>query len=211
MAPLTHYPAVLSRQAGACPPAQDIINAAATAEALAVTFLGEALALGALALDDEQAGAFAAARAEEQAHYEYLAGAGAQAATRAFTLPDARVVTDLPAFLAAVIDLEEALVAAYLAAAQELTHLGEPDLARVAMQIGAVEAEHRALARFYALAAGWLADVPNDVAFSRARFASTTGVVDALRELGWIDGAGPVILYPGPGEIDFAGVVRLEP
>ncbi len=211
MALPTSHAAALRRQADRCPLAQDIITAVATAEALAVTYLGEALALGTLVLDDEQTGAFAAARAEEQAHFEYLAEAGAQPASLAFTLPDARMVTDLPAFLAAVVDLEEALVAAYLAAVQELTHLGEPDLAGVAMQIGVVEAEHRALARFYALAAGMLAEVPNDVAFSRARFASTTGVVDALRELGWIDGAGPAIQYPGPGEIDFVGVVRLEP
>ena len=79
------------------------------------------------------------------------------------------------------------------------------------MQIGTVEAEHRALARFFALGAGAIADVPNDVAFAPARFEGTLGALDALRERGWIEGRGRAVAYPGPGEIDPSGVVQLEP
>ena len=214
MASPTSRVAAPRRQAATCATVQEIVDAVATVEALAVAFLGEALARAAggdLALDDDQVEVFTAARAEEQAHYRYLAGAGAQPAALAFTLPTDEAVTDAAAFLAAVIDLEEAAVAAYLAAAQELASLGQPDLARVAMQIGAVEAEHRALARFFAFGAGVISDVPNDVAFARARFADTPSVVDALGQLGWLGGDGPTIDYPGPGEIDPAGVVQLEP
>jgi hypothetical protein len=202
------------RQATACATAEDVLGAAATAEALAVAFLGEALAAaaaGGLALDAEQAGAFAAARAADQAHYEYLAGAGAPPGPLQFTLPDAGALADPAAFFASVADLKRVTAAAYLAAAQELATLGEPDLAGVAVQIGAVEAEHRALARFFAFAAGAVPDVPNDAAFAPARFATTPALLDDLADLGWLGGAGPAIAYPGPGPIDPAGLVRLEP
>ena len=213
MAPARSQVATPGPGAAPCATLQDVVGAVATAEALAVTFLGEALAgaAGGVALDDEQAAAFAAARAVDQIHYEYLTGAGARPGRLQFTLPDAAVVTDPAAFLTAVIDLKEATVAAYLAAAQELAALGEPDLAGVAVQIGAVEAEHRALARFFAFAAGVVAGVPNDVAFAPARFATTPDLLGALADLGWLGGAGPAIAYPGPGEIDPAGVVRREP
>jgi hypothetical protein len=202
------------RQAAACATVEEVLGAAAAAEALAVAYLGEALAAAAAggpALDAEQVAAFAASRAADQAHYEYLIGAGAPAGPTQFTLPDPSVLADPAAIFAAVADLKGVTTAAYLAAAQELTTLGEPDLAGVAVQIGAVEAEHRALARFFAFAAGAVPDVPNDVAFAPARFAATPALLDALADLGWLGGAGPAIAYPGPGEIDPAGLVRLEP
>src|SRR5688572_5250860 len=101
------------RQATACATAEDVLGAAATAEALAVAFLGEALA-GGLALDAEQAAVFAAARAADQAHYDYLAGAGAPPGPLQFTLPDAGALADPAAFFAAVADLKRVTAAAYL-------------------------------------------------------------------------------------------------
>ncbi len=72
----------------ACESVQDIINIAVTAEAFAVTALGGALANaanGTLALNAEQIQTLTAARAEEQAHYQYLIDAGAKPLTT--TLP----------------------------------------------------------------------------------------------------------------------------
>jgi len=188
---------------------QQIINIAATAEAFAVTALGGALAnaaTGALALTALQRQTFTAARAEEQAHYAYLTAAGARPLTTTFTVPNAKIVTDVPTFLLTVIELEEAFIAAYLAAAQEFALLGQPRLAQLALQIGSVEAEHRAGARFFAVEAGLLSGTPNDVAFEKALFTSVSGAADALKSLGFIGGRGAQITYPGPGAIDNTGV-----
>lgn len=193
---------------------QQIIDVAATAEAFAVTALGGALdnaAKGQLALNAEQIQTLTAARAEEQAHYAYLTGAGAQPSTTTFTIPDPRIVTDVPTFLTTLISLEEAFIAAYLAAAQEFVRMGNAALAQVALQIGSVEAEHRAGVRFYAIQAGVISGTPNDVAFEQAMFTSVSGAADLLTQLGFIGGQGAQITYPGPGTIDNTGVSNLQP
>ena len=159
----------------ACETVQQIIDIAATAEAFAVTVLGGAIdnaMNGLLALNAEQIQTLQAARAAEQVHYEYLVAAGAVPLTLTFTIPDPAIVTDVPTFLTTLIALEEAFIAAYLAAAQEFAILGRADLARVALQIGAIEAEHRVGARFYAVQAGIITGTPNDVAFEKALFSS---------------------------------------
>ncbi len=197
----------------ACESVQDIINIAVTAEAFAVTALGGALANaanGTLALNAEQIQTLTAARAEEQAHYQYLIDAGAKPLTT-FTVPDPKIITDVPTFLRTLITLEEAFIAAYLAAAQEFAILGEARLAQVALQIGAVEVEHRAGVRFYAIQAGVLSGTPNDVAFEKALFTSVGQAAAALQQLGFIGGSGDQITYPGPGTIDFTGVTQLTP
>ncbi|HET7035137.1 MAG TPA: ferritin-like domain-containing protein [Thermomicrobiaceae bacterium] len=198
----------------ACETVQTIINIAATAEALAVTALGGALAYaqqGKLALNAEQQQFVAAARFEEQQHFSYLKSAGAQPLTLDFTLPDTKIVTDVPTFLTTVIGLEEAFIAAYLAGAQEFAILGQPDLVRVALQIGGVEAEHRAHARFYAAGAGVVSGPPNNLAFEKAMFTSVGAAAAALQQAGWIGGSGMQLTYPGPGAITNPGVKNLQP
>lgn len=202
------------QQLAQCETVQDIINLAATAEAFAVTALGGAIANamdGTLALNAEQIQALQATRAEEQAHYDYLTKAGATPLTMTFTLPDPAIVTDVPTFLTTLIALEEAFIAAYAAAAQEFAILGQADLAQVALQIGAVEAEHRVAVRFYAIQAGVLSGTPNDVAFEKALFTSVGQAGALLQQLGFIGGDGPELTYPGPGDIDYSGVTNLTP
>ena len=197
-----------------CETVQEIINIAATAEAFAVTALGGALdnaAKGMLGLNAEHIQHVKAARAEEQAHFEVLTAAGAKPATMTFTVPDPKIVTDVPTFLRTVITLEEAFIAAYLAAAQEFAILGEAKLAQLALQIGAIEAEHRAGLRFFAIQAGVLSGTPNDVAFEKAMFTSVGQAAAALQQLGFIGGSGPQITYPGPGAIDTTGLTNLRP
>lgn len=204
----------LQQAATTCESVQDIINIAATAEALAVTALGGAIENGkngTLALNAEQIQTLAAARAEEQAHYQFLTSAGARPLTTTFTVPDPRIVTDVPTFLLTSISLEEAFIAAYMAAAQEFATLGQAKLAQVALQIAAVEAEHRAGLRFYAIEAGVLSGTPNDVAFEKALFSSVGQAAATLQQLGFIGGSGTQIAYPGPGAIDFTGVTQLQP
>jgi hypothetical protein len=205
---------LMQAAAASCESVQDIINIAATAEAFAVTALGGALdnaANGRLALNAEQQQTLRAARAEEQAHFTFLTGAGAKPLTTTFTIPDPRIVTDVPTFLRTLITLEEAFIAAYMAAAQEFAVLGQARLVQVALQIGAIEAEHRAGARYYAITAGVLTGTPNDVAFEKALFGSVGQAAAALQQLGFIGGTGTQVTYPGPGAIDPTGLSNLTP
>ncbi len=193
---------------------QEIINIAATAEAFAVTILGGALANaanGTLALNAEQIQAIKASRAEEQAHYAYLIGAGAKPLTTTFTVPDPKIVTEVATFLNTLITLEEIFIAAYIAAAQEFAILGRPELAQVVMAIAAVEAEHRVLARAFAVEGGVIMGLPNNIAFQQAFYASVGEASAALQQLGFIGGSGPQITYPGPGAIDNTNVKQLTP
>ncbi|CAN5540409.1 hypothetical protein BH23CHL2_BH23CHL2_09150 [soil metagenome] len=205
---------LLQTEIAACESVKQVIDIAVTAEALAVTALGGAIANaenGLLALNDEQIEVLKAARVAEQAHYEYLAVAGAEPLTTTFTIPDPAIVTDVPTFLSTIIALEEAFIAAYMAAAQVFTYRKQPELAQIAVSVAAVEAEHRAHARFYAIQAGLLEGVPNNYAFAPAMFTSVGEAAAALQSLGFIGGDGQEITYPGPGEIENPGVINLRP
>ncbi|MGI8913339.1 MAG: ferritin-like domain-containing protein [Chloroflexota bacterium] len=204
----------LADGAAACESVQEIINIAATAEALAVTALGAALqnaAGGTLALNAEQQQALRAARAEEQAHYVFLIGAGATPLTTTFTVPDPAIMTDVPTFLKTLIILEEIFIAAYLAAAQEFALLGEPTLVQRALAIASVEAGHRVAVRSFAIDAGVLTGLPNDIAFEKASFTSVGDAAATLKNGGFIGGSGTPLSYPGPGAIDTTGVKNLTP
>lgn len=140
-----------------------------------------------------------------------MIGAGAKPSTLTFTIPDPKIVTDVPTFLKTLVTPEEAFSAAYIVAAQEFAILGQAKYAQVALQIGGVEAEHRAGVRFYAIQAGALTGTPNDVAFEKALFASVGEAAAALQKLGFIGGIGTQITYPGPGAIDATGVIERTP
>ena len=204
----------LQETASSCESVQDIINIAATAEALAVTALGGALQAaqaGELALDEEQQQVVAAARAAEQAHYDFLIAAGAEPLTLEFTLPDERIISDVGVFLETVIGLEEAFIGAYIAAAQAFAAQGQPELVQYAMQTVAIEGEHRAHARFYALGAGLIEETPNNHAFEKALFSSVGEAAQALTDLGWIGGDGPALIYPGELDVDMSLIESTEP
>lgn len=197
----------------ACESVQGIINTLATAEAFAVTLLGGALenaVKGKLSLNAEQQQALRAGRAEEQAHYAFLKSAGAKPLTTNFTLPDPGMMTDAGPFLKTLIGLEELFVAAYLAAAQEFAILDEVKWVQHALAIGAVEAQHRVAARFFAIEAGIMDGLPNDIAWEKAKFASVGAAAAAFKELGFIGGGSTKITYPGPGSIDNTGLKHLH-
>lgn len=205
--------AVMRRRNG-CESARQIINVAATTEALAVTAIGVALGnaeSGVLALDADQQQSLRASRAEEHAHYAFLVRAGAKPLTKAFTLPNAKVVTDVPTFLKTLIALEEVFIATYIAAAQEFAILGRSNLAELALAIGSVESAHRVQARLFAVDSGAITGLPNDIAFQQAKFNSPRKAIRALHTLGFIAGDGHRITYPGPGAIDRRGIKHLTP
>jgi hypothetical protein len=190
----------MQRAADACESIQDILNILVTAEALSVAALGAALAnaaSGQLALNAEHVQMLTAAHAQELAHYQRLTGMHAKPSTTTFTLPE-KFGTDVPTFLKALIGLEEWSIAAYLAATQEFAIISEPALAQFAMSIASVEAEHRVGIRFFAVEAGVITGLPNDIGFQQAFFSSVRDAAAALRQKGFIGGTGTQITFPGP-------------
>jgi hypothetical protein len=147
-----------------------------------------------------------AARATEQFHLEYLLSAGAQPLTQTFTVPDTRILSSYDALFSTIVALDSAFIAAYIAAARRFAELKQPELVKVAFQIAGTEAEHRVLAN-HALGRR----PANDVAFERALFDTVGEAVALLRRLGYVNGSGPSVTYPGPGSIRTEGVIETVP
>ncbi len=190
---------------------KQIIDIAATAEAMAVTLLGGAI-------DQARKGAYdkpipevvlrilEAARATEQFHYEYLTAAGAQPLTTTFNVPDTSILTQYDSLFRTIVTLEGAFIAAYIAAARQFTVLQQPELVKVAFQIAGTEAEHRVLANFA------LGTRPaNDVAFEAALFQTVGQAAATLQQAGYLGGRGPSVTYPGPGMIQRDLVIEQRP
>jgi hypothetical protein len=194
----------------------DIINIAATAEALAVTLTGAVLA-GAAKYDGGKGLSptvvtwVKGIQAEEQAHYAYLTGAGAKPLTLTFTVPPnlAAITSDSRALLDFVVSAESIFIGAYIAAAQEFALLGQPALSQVALQICGVECEHRVLAND---ARG--ATPPNNLAFEQALYHNVQEAAAAVTDLGLLGSNHPVatLHYQDfAGRVDSTGVSHLTP
>jgi hypothetical protein len=181
---------------------QSIINAAATAEALASVMYDNIInnspaytQLGSLGNINDQA-YLVAGRQQEAIHYATLVGAGAAPLAQTFYFPtgmftDMTYVTTVNTLTL----LEDAFIAAYLIGIRDLS---TPSLKVLAGQIMGVEAEHRAFARVIAAdlslhqtiglsGAAELTDGPthaaNNLAFERtfsSKFMTISDVVTAL-------------------------------
>jgi hypothetical protein len=191
--------------------AGDIINAAATAEALAVTLTGAVLA-GAPRYDGGQGLSPMLVRwikgiqAEEELHYEYLTKAGARPLTLTFTVPQnlADITTSSKALLDFVVTAESIFIGAYIAGGREFADLGHPELTEVAYQICGVECEHRALAHY-----GTGAVPPNNLGFEEAPYSVVGEAAARLKSLGLLGTPQPVatLHYQDfAGKVDFSGV-----
>jgi hypothetical protein len=180
---------------------QAIINAAATAEALAsvmydniITSSPAYAALGGSHADDQAY--LAAGREQEAIHYATLTGAGAQALATQFYFPTG-MFTDqgFATTINTLVTLEDAFIAAYLIGVRDLS---SDSLKELAGQILGIECEHRALARIIAadlnlagttglsgvseMVSG-AGRAPNNLAFERtfgSKFKTIADVVTAL-------------------------------
>jgi hypothetical protein len=126
-----------------------ILSIAATAEELAVTFYTNGIAnAGKLGISGANLDYLIAALVEEQIHLDFLVTSGGTPLTSKFSFPQGNeTFEDQGAFIGTLQQLEEAFIAAYLAAISEFAQYGQPRLAQIAGQIMGVEAEHRALGR----------------------------------------------------------------
>lgn len=177
----------------------DIVNIAVTAEYLAVTLLtavvGNATTLGLNAL---LLAVIQAALVEEQDHLDFLTSVGASPLTTTFTVPNPKILTDQVTLFSTLEVAESIFVGAYMAAVREFSELGQPLLAKYAYQIGAVEAEHRVLARAALALSGMAADIPpNNKGYETDLFLYVRDAAAVLVGLGFIGGTGTAAAYPG--------------
>jgi rubrerythrin len=151
---------------------QRVLDLAVTAEALAITFYQRVITTpGGLfsRLRADQQGYLRLALDEENFHYNYLIGRGAQPIATAFYFPaNAFGFSGFPIFLTAMDTIETAAVGLYLVAARRMAELAQPVLAEVLAQILGVEAEHRAIGRELAQNAP---PPPNNLCFEPATAA----------------------------------------
>jgi hypothetical protein len=163
-----------------------IVGVALTAELLAVAFQTNALAnASAIGLTANEVTTIQAILAQEALHVRYLQAYGAVPAygTNAeatFVLP-AGTFSSRTGYANAAVLAETAFVAAYMAATRDFAADGRADLAQLTYQLGAVEAEHRALAR---VIGGY---VPySDVAFELNLLGNVAQAATVLTNLGII-------------------------
>ncbi|MCC6792217.1 MAG: ferritin-like domain-containing protein [Thermomicrobiales bacterium] len=182
----------------------ETMNAAIALEAFAVTFYGAARGRGsALELDDGVTRFVRAAQCEEEAHYHFFEAAGAVPSHTTFTIAE-RPLSTQARFLNALVEVERLLVGAHMAIARQFAAAGDLRLVEIAYQIGAVEAQHQAMAR---LLAG--ERLGADRAFAGWMFREPADAIAALADLGYIGGDGDRFTYPGPVDRYCRGVSGL--
>ncbi len=156
----------------------EIINAAVTAEALAVTYLtGLVENASKIGIPSNLVPVLKAANSAELEHHNVLLSLGARPLTTKFWAPNSFFASSNDVF-ATIEYAETQFVNAYLIAITAFAKAGKDSLARYAGEILGTEAEHRALARF---AQGKL---PNNVGFEAYKIHSINGIVGALESAG---------------------------
>jgi len=181
---------------------QTIFNIAATAETLAVTAFynvheqvlrGAFDTTGIAVPANTLVSVVRAILREEQDHLSFLLGAGARPLYTSFTFPPV-ILTSALAALHFVEQAETVFVAAYMAANREFASAGMAQLAQYTYQIGAVEAEHRTLAR---AALGELP--PNNKSYETKLYNTVGEAATTLANLGLLK---PGVAYPGTAAVD---------
>jgi hypothetical protein len=162
---------------------KDILNIAATAEALAVTFYYHALATPALpdVNNNDSRNYFQAAMVQEYVHLEILKSLGGKPLAVGFYFPNGMFSVE-SVFFPTASTLEDYFISAYLAAAMEFSGAVSTGITKantvalgLCVQIAGIECEHRALLRD---AQGL--NPPNNVLIETALLTSVGGAVPAL-------------------------------
>jgi hypothetical protein len=162
----TCTPAPPASASGCQETAADMLNIAATAEALGITFYYHGIQSGFFPqLSQPQQWYLQAALDEERNHLNFLQSNGGLPAATNFFFPDS-TFSDKAVFLNVLDTLENLFIGAYLAATRRFAELGQPLLAEIAAQILGVESEHRILGRIMGGESK-----PHDLCLERARYA----------------------------------------
>jgi hypothetical protein len=154
---------------------KNILDIAATAEALGATFYYHGIRSDFFStLSNQRQWYLQAALDEEHHHLDFLIANSGALQTNQFFFP-ANVFNDLAAFLHILETLENAFIGAYLNAMQRFAQLGQPTFVAVSGQILGIEAEHRILGR---IMAGQMP--PNDRCLAQDNFTCLSDVVSAM-------------------------------
>ena len=185
-----------------------ILSIAATAEELAVTFYSHGIAHASkLGISGANLAYLQAAVIEEQIHRDFEVAAGGKPLTNTFSFPHGDDTFEhLDVFIATLEELEEAFIAAYLAAVKEFALMGQAGLAQIAAQICGIENEHRALGRDI----GGLIPADN-WAFSPALVESVGDAVDVLAAEGFLSPKGENSFTYHPVSTADHGVIHRQP
>jgi hypothetical protein len=196
----------LRSAAQTAPAVQATIDAASMIEMFSVTLLGVARERGRrLGLGAADVRFLRAAQCEDEAHQHFFEAAGATPETTTVAIANA-TFADRATFYQHFIDVKTIAVAGYMAAARQFATAGNLKLVEIAYQIGAVEAQHQALAKLL------LGDLlPSDRAFPAWMFRDMDEAVTALKAMGFIGGPGKKYDYPGPVDRSCRGVFGLVP
>lgn len=153
---------------------QTILNLAATAETLAVTFYYSALTGASFDLADEDVLYLKLAMDAEMYHLDFLTSAGGRALAQQFYVP-ANLLSDIGVFVQTGLAAETAFVGAYLAATRRFAELGQGRLAATTAQHACSEAQHLTLVRDIA------GLVPNDLGLPAPIYYNVSDAVPTLR------------------------------
>ena len=184
------------------------LDALATYEAAAVTFLGVALQRaqdGSLDLGEDAITVLTAAQCQDEQHYHEMIAAGGQPLVAEFTIGD-ELLADRTYLLVSILELKAIGIAGYMALCRAWADQGQLDQVEIGYQMGVIEAQHLALGQ--ALVGLTPA---NDRAFARWLFVDAAEATDALRKLSLLEGPGASVAFPGPLDRSCRGVFGLTP
>lgn len=136
---------------------------------------------------------------ELQSHLDFWSSLLPNARPKATTFTiDATSVPNAATVAALTEALATARTAMMITAVREFAELGQPTLAKYAAQAEGMYAEERAISRVFQAIAGDTAAVPpNNKAFETDLFLYTRDAVAVLYGLGFINGKGVPVPYPG--------------
>lgn len=177
---------------------QTILNLAATAETLAVTFYYNVIVNRSFKLEEDDEAYLRFALDAEQYHLDFLMSQGGKSLTSSFYVP-ANLLSNRAVFVQTGANAETAFVGAYLAATRIFGDAGLGKLAATTAQHACSEAEHLVLTREI----GGL--VPNNLALPLPVYYNVSDAVPTLAPFlqGGAGFIGPVS-YPTKAQIDAA-------
>jgi hypothetical protein len=180
-----------------------IVSTLATAESFGVTFLTEAIRR---VPGTPSAGLIDTLRAANTAEYDHvvmLRSLGGRQFTLRFWIPDAAFGDGGPGLFASIETADTTELMGYLTGVTAFANRGQERIARWLAEAAAVEAEHRALARFAQGALGGEQKIAIDRSHAPWSIRTVAGMIDALEEAGigfGRQGAGQGKFYDFPGD-----------
>jgi hypothetical protein len=186
-----------------------ILNSLATAESFGVTFLTEAIKRAPGTPSEGLVETLKAANTAEYDHVVALRKLGGRQFTLRFWIPDAAFGAGGAGLFESIETADTVELMGYLTGTTAFAKRGDARAARYLAEGCAVEAEHRAIARFAQTALGGRQQISIDRSFAPWSIKTVAGMIKALEGAGigfGERGAGPGAFYTFPGDPVAGGV-----